>query len=154
MQNKRIFLIFCVFICVIAGALFWSLMPWIFGETYTLNLSSFKVAKTPFGRYVLATPSIADPMQDPNQIPCKVVYAGLVSSGDSHILSGDFSCTPPNDSPYLKGNKSHYGIDFDLGNLWISSQEERWLLDTQEESNLMAEVCIHKGRANFIALVY
>lgn len=154
MQNKRIFLIFCVFICVIAGALFWSLMPRIFGETYTLNLSSFKVAKTPFGSYVQATPSIADPIQDPNKIPCKVVYAGLVSSGDSYILSGDFSCTPPNDSPYLKGNKSHYGVNFDLGNLWIDSQEEIWLVDTQEESNLMAEVCVYKGRANFIALVY
>lgn len=154
MQAKKIIPIFCIFICVIVGVLFWSLMPRMFGESYTLNLSSFSVAKTPFGSYVLATPSIADPMQDPNQIPCKNLYTRLVSSGDSYALSGDFSCTPPSDFPYLKGSKNPYSVSFDLGNMWVSSQEERWLLDVQEENKLMAEIYLYGGRSNLKTLLY
>lgn len=153
MQTKKVALIFCIFMCVIMGALLWSMLPRIFGKSYILHLSSVNVAKLPFGSYALATPSIEN-LQDPNQLPCKDLYAKLESRGDYFNLNGELFCTPPKDSPYLKGSKSSYGINFDLGNLWVSSQEEKWLLDTQEEGNLMAEVYLYNGRANFKALVY
>lgn len=153
MQTKKVVLIFCVFMCVIMGALLWSMLPRIFGKSYILHLSSVNVAKLPFGSYVLATPSI-DNLQDPSQLPCKNLYAKLESNGDYFNLSGNLSCTPPKDSPYLKGSKSSYGITFNLGNLWVTSQEEKWLLDSQEEGNLMAKVCIYEGRANLQTLVY
>lgn len=153
MQTKKVFLIFCIFMCVIVGALLWSMLPRIFGKSYILHLSSVSVAKFPFGSYALVTPSIED-LQDPNQLPCKDFYAKLVDKESYFSLSGDFSCTPPKDSLYLRGSKSSYTITFDLGNLWVNPQEEKWLLNVREEENLMAEVYLYEGRANLKALVY
>lgn len=153
MQAKKVMFSMLILICVVGLFVFWSFMPRVFGKAYSLKILSLAKIDLPFGSYISATPSVANPIQDPNKLPCKDVYSKPVLEGGVYVLSTP-SCTPPNDSIYLMGKKTPYGIIFDLGDFYTTPQEEKLVLYSQGEGEIVVEAYIFSGRACLTKIIY
>lgn len=143
-----------LFFGVISFFLFWALIPRFFGKPYLLKIENPKSIDLPFGNYLYLSPTTSEMTTNPNQIPCKNLFSSLIQSGNGYILNGHISCTPPQDAPYLKGEKTPYGISFRLGGFSIPKNLSEELKEIEQKSNLMARLYLYDGRVSFGEIIY
>lgn len=144
MQSKSIQSLFMtiLFFCVVGLALFIALIPRFFGNLYTIKMGDYKMIELPFGSFISLIPQTTGEGKDPNTLPCEEVFAPLIWGGEGHILDENFSCTPPKNSPYLKGIKTPYGISLKIKDTYFPSYK---IEELKEAPTLMANVWIHDG---------
>lgn len=154
MHTKKVFFTLFVLVCIVGIFLFYSLAPRLFGKVYFVKIEQINVIDLPFGSYISPIPYINAPMQDPNGLHCEDLYSELLLGEEGHFLNGNLSCTPPHNSPYLKGKKTPYGVEFHLGNLYVTPQEKEMILQAQEDGGMMVDIYLFDGRVNLVGIIY
>lgn len=154
-KTRNLLIVIALFFCGVGCFIFWALIPRIFGKIYTIKVANVSVINLPFGNYISVTPKIGfGEKKDPNSLPCETIYAPLTREGDAYVLSNSFFCAPQSGTPYLKGNKTPYGISFLLGNFYTTPEESENIQENQQDHIFLAEIYLYQGRANLNGLIY
>ncbi|RDU71418.1 hypothetical protein [Helicobacter brantae] len=152
MQSKTLWLSFIgvLLVCILGACFVVAFLPRLFGVAYILKVETPQTLKTPFGGYILFTPSLNGTQTDVNALPCQEFFAQLVGDEGGHILSGDFSCTPPSSS-YIKGVKTPYGISFKIKDTYLPYPK---IQEVRKSQKLMAKVWIYEGVGSVEEIIF
>lgn len=142
-----------VFFGIIAFSFLSALLPRILGTSYIIKIEGYDPRDLFLGNYVAITPVMKE-SENPNKLPCDVVFTPLLLQEDFYILDGKFSCTPPQNLPYIQAKKTAYGLSFGFENYYVSPSEAKRIEEILQKEKLKAKIWIYKGKARMDEIIF
>ncbi|RDU72008.1 hypothetical protein CQA57_07130 [Helicobacter anseris] len=154
-KNKtfQIIAIACVFFGIIGLSFLFALLPKILGKPYIIEIEGYDPRDLFLGNYVAIMP-IMKKKEFSNKLPCDKVFTPLLLQEDFYILDGNFSCTPPQNLPYIQAKKTIYGLSFGFENYYVSPSEAKRIEKILQQERLKAKIWIYKGKARMEEIIF
>lgn len=155
LKNKtfQIVAIACVFFGIIGFSFLSALLPRILGDSYIIEIEGYDPRDLFLGNYVAITPVMKESGKL-DELSCDKVFTPLLLQENFYILEGNFSCTPPQNLPYIQAKKTAYGLSFGFENYYVSPSEAKKIEKILQKERLKAKIWIYKGKARMEEIIF